>query len=68
MQFRHRLMQLAIRHTTTYSYDSFGNRTNQTDALGNVTTYGYDAVGNQISMIDPLSRTQLVKVHIEGAL
>jgi len=39
---------------TTYIYDSTGNRTNITDALGNVTVFTYDAVGNVIARTDAL--------------
>ncbi len=34
---------------TTYVYDSFGNETQQIDALHRVTTFGYDAYGQQTS-------------------
>jgi YD repeat-containing protein len=37
------------RGNTTYTYDSFGNRTSATDAAGHTTTWTYDAAGNTTS-------------------
>ena len=34
--------------SVTFGYDAKGNRTSQTDSLGNVTTYQFDANGNEI--------------------
>ena len=44
----------SLENTTTYTYDSEGNKTSQTDPLGNTTTYQYDAGGNLIRITDPL--------------
>ncbi len=42
--------------TTTYNtYDSQGDLTEKTDALGNITTYSYDGAGNQTCRTDGLS-------------
>jgi len=44
----------SLENTTTYTYDSEGNKTSQTDPQGNITTYQYDAGGNLIRITDPL--------------
>ena len=44
----------SLENTTTYGYDSEGNQTSATDALGNTTAYEYDANGNLIKITDPL--------------
>jgi RHS repeat-associated protein len=39
---------------TQYTYDSYGNKTSQTDALGRTTSYTYDTLGHRITMTMPL--------------
>ena len=43
----------------TYKYDSYGNMTEKTDALGNKTTYGYDPINHSdlTSVTNALSKT-----------
>lgn len=48
--------------TTTYEYNSWGQRTAITDALGNVTRYEYDAVGRLITTTNP-ARQVTVNVY-----
>ncbi len=38
--------------TTTYGYDSLGQQTVMTDALGNITRFGYDAIGRRVAITD----------------
>jgi len=46
----------ALAATTTYAYDSAGNRTSQTDALGHTTTFTYDSAGNALTTTDPVGK------------
>ncbi|MBX7237433.1 MAG: right-handed parallel beta-helix repeat-containing protein [Caldilineales bacterium] len=45
------------RHTTTYTYDSLGNRVQTTDAAGRVFRAAYDAFGQVVQLTDPLNQT-----------
>jgi RHS repeat-associated protein len=40
-------------NSTTYTYDTAGNRTSVTDPLGNKTTYAFDTIGRMKSMVTP---------------
>jgi RHS repeat-associated protein len=41
-------------HTTTYTYNAYGDPTSVEDPLGGTTSYGYDAARNLTSLEDPL--------------
>jgi RHS repeat-associated protein len=43
----------AVNPTSTTVYDSLGEVTSETDALGNTTSYGYDQLGDETSQTDP---------------
>jgi RHS repeat-associated protein len=36
-----------------YTYDTYGNRVSETDALGDKITYGFDTIGRMTSMVTP---------------
>ena len=56
-------------HVTRYAYDPEGNRTNLTDALGNVTSYTYEPLYNQMtSLTDPNGRITIFKYDSRGNL
>jgi RHS repeat-associated protein len=38
---------------TSFTYDSAGNRTSETDAVGNKTTYTYDTLGRVLTIVSP---------------
>jgi len=40
-------------NTTTYQYDSLGDRVYQKDALGNITTWTFDGRGNALTKVSP---------------
>ncbi|HWH25193.1 MAG TPA: RHS repeat-associated core domain-containing protein [Pseudolysinimonas sp.] len=42
--------------TTTFAYDTEGNKVSETDPLGHVTAYTYDSAGNPLTVTDPLGR------------
>jgi RHS repeat-associated protein len=42
------------KYTFRYEYNSIGQKTKETDALGNITQYEYDDAGRLIRVIDPL--------------
>ncbi|NER35197.1 MAG: DUF4114 domain-containing protein [Oscillatoria sp. SIO1A7] len=42
------------RATTSYTYDAQGNRTSQTDPLGNTDRYTYNSLGKLLTSTDPL--------------
>lgn len=44
-------------HTTTYTYDAYGNKTSVTDALGNTTTTTYNAFNEPLVTTDPMGVT-----------
>jgi RHS repeat-associated protein len=44
----------SLENTTAFTYDTQGNQTSITDAMGNTTLYQYDVQGNVIKMIDPI--------------
>ena len=43
-----------LNHTTSYTYDTDGNRLTQTDATGTI-TFSYDALGNVLTVTDQMS-------------
>ena len=45
--------------TTTFGWNSAGDRTSVTDPLGNVTSYAYDNRGNALATTDPLNQTTI---------
>jgi RHS repeat-associated protein len=47
----------AYSETTTYGYDSDGNRTSFTDGLTNTTLRAFDALSRLVASIDPLNNT-----------
>ncbi len=47
----------ALENTTTYTYDTNGNRTGETDPDGHTTTYKYDSNGLLIKKTNPLGST-----------
>jgi RHS repeat-associated protein len=53
-------------HLTTYTYDDHGNRTSQSDALGNTTNYQYDDHGNLIETIGPDGVAQVAQFDQAG--
>jgi RHS repeat-associated protein/uncharacterized repeat protein (TIGR01451 family) len=46
-----------LNQTSTFSYDSFGQRTSITDSLGHVTQVRYDANGNIVEMVNALGNS-----------
>ncbi|MHB1524597.1 MAG: putative Ig domain-containing protein, partial [Candidatus Dormibacteria bacterium] len=44
--------------TYRYTYDTYGNMTSMTDALGRTTSYAYDAYGHKLSETLPMGQTE----------
>jgi RHS repeat-associated protein len=53
---------------TTYTYNSYSERTSITDPLGRTTSYGYDEKGNLTSITDPMGRQTTFGYDSEGQL
>ena len=61
-------MTNALGKTTTYSYDTVGNRTGVTDPMGRTTTTAYDTMNRVVSVTDAGSRITQYSYDLAGQL